>query len=86
MRTIRIKLYKFNELSKQSQQVAVDDHIRFEIENMNKKSPYFYLAKEMDKMRTPWFLGGEIAMHHYASICQSLIINDYEFTKDGKLS
>lgn len=86
MRTIRIKLYKFNELSKQAQDKAISDHIEFEIEVMSKKSPYFYLAEEMDRMRTPWFLAGEIYKHHFASICQTILLNEYEFTKDGKLS
>ncbi len=60
MRTLRIKLYKFDELTPEAQDKAIANHINFEVEVMDEDSPFYYLAKEMDKMQTPWFLGEAI--------------------------
>lgn len=87
MRTIRIKLYKFSELSKEAQFKALCSQINFEIELMDENSPFWEAAKEMERMKTPWFLA-ETLYHtkEYRDILISTIeANEYEFKEDGTI-
>ena len=86
MKTIKIKLYKFDELSQQSKDVALIDHIEFLIETglFDEKSAYWPAVQKMQQMQTPWFLG-ETLFHDYKdALIEDIKINDYDFTKDGK--
>jgi len=78
-------LYKFDELSKEAQDKAINDHINFEIETMDVNNPYYHCAEEMDRMQTPWFLGECIYEHHKDEIVETIRINKYLFFEDGEL-
>lgn len=88
MRTIRVKLYKFNELSDEAKFKAICDQIDFEIETMDENSPFYPAAVYMEKNKTPWFLAEELYHNpNYRDIIiETIEANDYEFTKDGKLA
>jgi len=75
-------LYEFHELSEEAKNKAVNKYIEFEIEMMDENSPYYHCALEMEKMRTPWFIGECIYEHHKENIITSL--ETYLFFKDGK--
>ncbi len=85
MKTVRIKLYKFKELSKEAQENALMAQAVFETETMDENSPFLWVAKEMDKMKTPWFTTETIYHDCRASLIDTILINDYDFTEDGKL-
>ena len=75
--------YKFNELNKNAQEKAINAYIRFEVEIMDRASPYYYLSEEMEKMQTPWFLVEVIYEKHKEEIIETIKINNYNFYKDG---
>ena len=83
MKTIKVKVYKFSELSEIAKMKAISDQINFEIEVMNENSLYYELAVLMEKNKTPWFLGEEIYHHYKEKIEEILEINDYWFCADG---
>ena len=83
MKTIKINLYEFNELSQEAKDVAIWEHINFEIHVMDEDSPYYDLAIEMEKMQTPWFLGEVIYEKEKDSIIDTILINEYYFYQDG---
>lgn len=83
MRTIRTKVYKFDELTPEAQDKAICAHIDFEIQVMNEDSPYWYLVEKMEKMQTPWFLGQAIYEEEKEHVAETIRINEYEFLKDG---
>ena len=85
MRTISTTVYTFDELSEEAQQKAISDHINFEIEVMDENSPYYELALKMEKMQTPWFLPEYIYEKAKDVIIETIRINNYEFTSEGKL-
>lgn len=74
MRTIRIKAYKFDELSKEARDKAVSDHVDFEVEMMDETSPC--VALEMEKMQAPWFLGQTIYHERREEIENDIRAND----------
>lgn len=87
MRTIRTKVYKFNELSEKAQFTALCDQIQFEIQVMDENSQYYQTALEMEANKTPWFLAE--SLYHTPELKQMLIetieSNEYEFTSNGKM-
>lgn len=85
MRTIEKNIYKFSELSEEAKEKAICDHIEFEIEVMDEKSPYYEYALEMERMQTPWFLGQVIYERAKNAIIETIEANEYEFYEDGKL-
>ncbi len=82
MRTIRTKVFKFEELSETAKQKAIIDHVNFEIEVMDENSPYYEVAM---KMETPWFLTEALYFDYRNSIIETIKANEYEFYKDGEL-
>ncbi len=85
MRTIRIKVYKFDELNEAAKQKAIMDQVNFEIFVMDENSPYYEVAMEMEKMKTPWFLTEALYFDYRDSIIETIKANEYEFYKDGEL-
>lgn len=85
MKTVRIKLYKFNELSKEAQETALTLQAKFETETMDENSAFYWVAEEMEKMKTPWFIAETIYHDCRASLIETILANEYDFTKDGKL-
>lgn len=86
MRTIRIKLYQFKELSKEAQETALQSQAKFETETMEKDSQFYWVAKEMEKMKTPWFITETIYHDCRASLIETILANEYEFTENGKIA
>lgn len=71
--TIKIDLYEFDELSKESQEKAIGDHISMIIENglYDALPEYKEAFEEAEKMKTPWFL------HEYVfEKCKDAIYSD----------
>ncbi len=88
MKTIRVKVYSFDELNKQAKVKAICDHINFEIEIMqDESSPFWEAAEEMERMQTPWFLAEKI--YHTRDlrdiIIETIKINEYQFKQDGTM-
>jgi len=85
MVTKTINLYSFNELSEQAKEKAICTHIDFEVEVMSEDSPLYEYALQMEKMQTPWFLGQMIYEKAKQTIIETIELNEYLFTEDGKL-
>jgi len=87
MKTItrKFQLYELDELPTEARNKAISDFIAFEIEIMDEDSPYYELAEDMEKIRTPWFLGEYIYEKELDSIIETIKCNDYLFFKDGEL-
>ena len=88
MRTVRLKIYKFDELSNKAKETALLEAIEFTINNCHKGTdPLFRkaceLENEMDKMRTPWFLQEAI----YSNCLSELIefCRKYEYYESGRV-
>lgn len=79
--------YELEELTPAIQEQVIAEHIEFEISIMgdDKDHPYMYLAEEMERMKTPWFLSSEIYRKHKADIIDSIKINEYLFDKKGEM-
>jgi hypothetical protein len=82
---ITFTCFTFEDLSEEAKAKAINDHIEFEIEVMNEDSQYYYLAEEMNKMQTPWFLGEAIYEKHKDDIIESIVINEYLFDVTGEI-
>lgn len=85
MKTIRTKVYKFNELSEQAQTKAISDHIDFILQVMNEDSYYWQFAQKMEAMQTPWFIGQYINEKARPVVIEDIQANDYDFFKDGSI-
>lgn len=77
--------YEFLDLSNDARDRVIKDHINFEIDIMDELSPYYYLAMEMERMQTPWFLGECIYEKHLDDLIGDIEINKYLFDKHGKI-
>lgn len=91
MRTIRIKLYRFSELSKEAQDKAVNTRInnmiKYEYQDHYENWPEFKRAMDTaEDMKTPWFAGSYVWDYCKDIILEQLNDTYFEFTKDGKLS
>lgn len=84
MRTVRIKIYKFDELSQEAQEQALVNFVQMIVSGpITEDDPYYPAVLEMERMQTPWFLG-ETLFHDYKNqLIDDLRINDYDFTADG---
>jgi hypothetical protein len=51
---------------------------------MNEDSPYYDLAVEMERMKTPWFLGQEIYYEYKNSIIETIKLN-WLFDSEGEI-
>jgi hypothetical protein len=85
MRTVRTKVFKFDELSSEAKEKAINDHINFEIEVMDENTCLIFdkAVKKSEQMQTPWFLGSYIFEYHKDIILES--VRSFEFLKDGSL-
>lgn len=77
--------YEYADLSKEVQDKVLNEQVEFEVEVMDDDSPYKYLADEMEKMQTPWFLGQEIYSKHKEDLIETIKINNYLFDEDGEI-
>ncbi len=85
MKTIKIKLYKYDELSSEAKQVALYDQVKFEVDVMDEHSPYWKYAVEMEKMQTPWFIYEAILDKEGESIEDGIRANGFYFLPNGKI-
>ena len=86
MKTKTINLYSFSELSQGAKEKAIHEHIDFEIDMMDKDSPYYDFALEMEHMQTPLFLHETIYVNAKQSIIDTIEANDYYFDENGNLT
>lgn len=87
--TIKIKVYKFDELSGKARETAINNEINFLLEVNNSLMPDLdsdgvkkAIAKA-EAMRTPWFVGSYVWEYCEDEILSNL--REYEFTDDGKI-
>ena len=86
MRIIPVECYKFDELSEDAKQFAIEETINFILECFDYEEQSENIQKAIDeaeKMRTPWFTGSYVwdyAEEEVLSLCQN-----NEYTKDGRL-
>ena len=78
------KVYTFDELSDEAKEKALIDQIRFEMDIMDETSPYWHCVIEMEKMRTPWFLGQAIYDDHKEDLIQTIKLSNWCFLEDGE--
>ena len=90
MRTIRTKVYRFSELSKEAQTQAINDRIndmvQYEGNDHYENWPEFKRAiDKSESMQTPWFAGSYVYEYCGKEII-SMLTEDAEckYTKDGK--
>jgi len=76
--------FEFDELLPEIQDKVINDTIEFEIEVMNEDSPYYDCAVEMEKMRTPWFLGEKIYEDYKDRIIETIKLN-WIFDEEGEI-
>lgn len=86
--TRNYEVYTFDELSPEAQGKAIGDQIAFELE----VTPYEEMSESMkkavdkaEKMQTPWFTGEYVWDYCKDEIIENIKLNEYEFTKDGKI-
>ena len=77
--------YEYSDLNNDAKKRVLSEQIDFEIEIMDEESPYYYCAIEMERMRTPWFLGEMIYEKHKNDLIETIEINKYLFNKHGKM-
>ena len=86
MREIKMKIYKFNELSQGAQNKVINKTIDIiidttDFENLHKNSNLYKAYNECRRLQTPWFL------HQYIyDYCKKNIISickTYEYFADG---
>lgn len=80
--------FEFKDLSEEAQEIVLQEQINFEImllNDMQEKHDFFYIAKEMKRMQTPWFLASEIYDKHKDDLIESIEANGYLFDEDGDL-
>lgn len=77
--------YEYADLSQDIQDKVLNGQLEFEMEVMNEESPYWYLAEEMNKMQTPWFLGQEIYARHKEDLIETIEVNNYLFDDEGEM-
>jgi len=83
-RTIRTKVYQFNELNETAKQKAIVDQIKFEIEiGIDEDSPFYPAVERMEKMQTPWFLGETLFFDYKEILIEIIQANDYYYLIDG---
>ena len=83
--TKEFNLYELNELSRDAREQAIMNHINFEVEVMDKESPYYGYVEEMERMQTPWFLHQMIYDKEKESIIDTIKANEYLFFENGEL-
>lgn len=92
MRQETINIYTFDELSKEAQEQAIQDHIQFEIEDAfaseekrGHESFVWDAIEEAKRLQTPWFTAQIIYEKYKDLIIETIKANGYEFTADGKM-
>lgn len=77
--------YSYDELSEEAQAKAEYDAIDFicNVEIQDDSHPLWYLAQEMEKMGTPWFLGMEIMDREKEYVLEHM--NQYLYDEEGAI-
>jgi hypothetical protein len=81
-----ISVYKFDELTKEAQDKAVLEHVNFLIEFSNSEDEEYFVnqaSAEMEKMRTPWFLGETLYFDYRKDVEEGIRANEYDYYPDG---
>jgi len=79
-------VYKYDELSQEAKDQALENEISFYIECIDYKEMSELMKKAVDtanRMLTPWFTGNYIYDYCKQEIEDTIRINDYWFTADG---
>jgi len=87
-KTVRIKVYKFDELSEKAKEKAISDQIDYEVQFVGQdgeSNPYWSLYEEMERMQTPWFLGQEIYKRYKDDIIQTLKDAERDYLENGTI-
>ena len=77
--------YEFDDFNDEIKEKILGDQIDFEIEVMTEDSQYYYLAEEMERMQTPWFLAEAILEKHKDDLIETIKINEYYYDRHGKM-
>lgn len=84
---IVIKGYSFDELSKESKEKAINDHIQFWMDtrryDKEHKGNYEKAIDEAEKMMTPWFTPSYIHEYCLEELLEEIRINEYIFDYQG---
>lgn len=84
MKTIRTKVYQFNELTKEAQDKALCWFIEIlMMGEIPEDSPYMPAITKNEKNQTPWFIPETLFHEHRADLIADIEANEYDFTKDG---
>ena len=84
MKTIRTKVYQFDELNETAKEKAIVNQLNFEIEiGIDEDSPYYPAVVKMDKMQTPWFLAETLFFDYKETLIDTIKANEYYFLQDG---
>jgi len=89
MKTIRTKVYSFNELSKEAQDKVINDKIndmiQYESSDHYENWPAFKKAVDKaEQMQTPWFTGSYVYEYCGKEIIAMLKEDaEFKYTKDG---
>lgn len=87
MKTIRTKVYLFDELNATAKEKAILGQIEFEMAiGINEDSVYYPAVVKMEQMKTPWFLGEILFFDYKEYLIESIKANNYYFLKDGTFS
>jgi hypothetical protein len=79
------KLYEFKELNITAQEIAIYNHIMFELETMDNDNYFYHCVVKMENLQTPWFTSTHIYNEHKDDIIETIELNEYLFFEDGEL-
>jgi hypothetical protein len=88
-RTIEVKVYKFNELSEESKNKAINGYITFLLETYTEEFASDELRRavnDSESMRTPWFAGEYVWDYCKDEILYDLNHNQEEYYEDGSIA
>lgn len=86
--TKEYEVYKYDELTEDSKNKAMNNYINelieiMPFEELSHNSNFYKAYKEVEQMRTPWFIGEYI--YEYCKEELENDLKDYEFLSDGTL-
>lgn len=87
--TIEKTVYKFEELSQEAKDTAINNEINFTLEMFDYEQQSDGLKKAIDKaeaMQTPWFTGSYVYEYCLDEIIANIKLNDYEFDEAGNIA
>ena len=86
-RTIRTKIYTFDELNQTAKEKAIVDMVNFEISiGIDEDSVYYPAVVRMEEMQTPWFLAETLYFDYKEYLIETIKANNYYYLQDGTFS